>query len=329
MKHISLFLFLLSFLILEIANAQLELRFGSRDGRDHRSGRKRGSMDFGVDLGGVKLGLKLSRGDVWSKRRGGFRQHALQSIGNEPGTKVIGYTLISDSGFDYDNVEVVDRDNIDVIKLKVLGDKVRIDRLSIRFCDGRNEVQDFDVNQTVFPNQSTQWVDLQGRNRCISSFSVMGKGDSDGYEGTVVLVGKNLPQNDHRRHRYYNDEYSSNSNSENYPVQSIPATVLPACEFAGTGNHDGYSRRYRIVINRTVMQGTNDLDSILEELEKFRNASVCSPQPKACTLVGSGEFDGYTYTHRIALDGHLIHAADSSDQIFLGLAKLRQAGICL
>jgi hypothetical protein len=301
MKLSILFLLMLS--ELAVAQVNFEFKFGRR-----RDNKPRVEMNFG---------LGHSRKDIWSRRRNAVRNH----ITLESGEQLVGYTLISDGGFDYDNVEVINKDNIDSVKLKVIGDNVRIDRLSVRFCDGNFEVEDFDVYQTLPRNSSTQWLDLRGRNRCITSFSVIGKGDHDGYEATVVLVGRDLPERRHHRNHQETYEY----------MESVPQSVqplLPACEFAGAGTFNVHNYKFRIKVGEQLVTAADTIDDAVTAVQKLQAQQVCSPQPQPCQLMGAGTFSVHTYNHRLGINGLPVMASDNFDIILKWLGKMREAGIC-
>ncbi len=211
MKNVYLSFFTaLSLFAAEVASAQIfELNIGGNRSNRRNSNRNT-EIGFGIQIGpgGVKLNLGL-RKDHWKRHRHVFAQRAEQAVIDEPGARLIGYTMIADGGYDYDNVEVRNRENVDLIKIKVLNDGARLDNISVRFCDGNRETQTFTIGQRFAAGQSTQWIDLQGRNRCIDSFSLLGKGDRDGYEATVVLLGMNVPNNDHRNGGFGNNGFGN------------------------------------------------------------------------------------------------------------------------
>lgn len=147
-------------------------------------------------------GHRNHRNDHWQKNRERYREIVESLVLNEG--RLIGYTQLSDETFDYDNVDVINKENVDAIKLKVTGDDAFIGTLSVRFCDGLGETQTIIVDQKISVGWSTGWFDLRGKNRCIDSFAVTGRGDRGLDESIVVLVGKNLPENDfgyNKRHR--------------------------------------------------------------------------------------------------------------------------------
>ncbi len=235
MKKISLIALAASLFLAEVGSAQfidIDI-FGSRN-RDQRNSSPRNRLPDivpGVKIQIGKDGLKVrvgARKNHWNNNRVIIGNSVDQAMSGEFGAKLIGYTMISDNGFDYDNVEIRNKEFSDAVKIKVINDGVRLDTLSIHFCNGG--IESFSIGQRFAANSSTNWIDLPGRVSCIESFSVSGQGDHDGFEATVMLLGRDSlhMSKPHRNGMSHKSQFSNRRDRWNSNLGNMQMAVRSA-----------------------------------------------------------------------------------------------------
>ena len=78
------------------------------------------------------------------------------------------------------------------VRVVVKNHPAEINRVRIQFQNGTNQV--FNVNRHLAVGQMSQWVDLQGGNRCIQRITFVGDADTAGFRpnarSTVVVQGR-------------------------------------------------------------------------------------------------------------------------------------------
>ncbi len=100
------------------------------------------------------------------------------------------------------------------------------------------------------------------------------------------------------------------------------------CKMIGSGGFNGFSYRFRIAANDTVVTGTDDRSTMMNQLSNLVNNRICRPVAQACDLLSSGGFNGFSYAHRISVGGTVVFGTDNQQEAFNFLKDVRQAGLC-
>jgi hypothetical protein len=100
------------------------------------------------------------------------------------------------------------------------------------------------------------------------------------------------------------------------------------CTMVGSGGFNGYVYKFRIAANNTIVTGTDDRNTIMNQLSNLVNNRICRPVAQACDLLSSGGFNGYVYAHRISVGNAVVFGTDNQQEAFNFLRDVRQAGLC-
>ncbi len=95
-------------------------------------------------------------------------------------TKFLGQSEISFLYRDEDVIRVRscrrEGETVSAIRLRVLDHRVHLNYIEVVFGNGRS--QRIRLNATFRPGQTTRWMDLAGRNRCVQEIRLKGRSDA-------------------------------------------------------------------------------------------------------------------------------------------------------
>lgn len=137
------------------------------------------AMAATVDLGAIELGNGVwqlpNRNDARD-----FRRAKVVSLGS---------TKLS-YGRDQDLVRIPQTCNLVAVRLKTTGSflgGVHVDRIAVIFANGQR--QNLQVRENFRPGSTSRWIDLNGRQRCVTGFAVVGSSQTFFKNAKLKLEG--------------------------------------------------------------------------------------------------------------------------------------------
>jgi Protein of unknown function (DUF2541) len=80
------------------------------------------------------------------------------------------------------------RRDINAIQLSVVGARVEIESLWVRFANGN--VETLSVRDRIGKGGATRWIDLRGGERCVSAIGVIGDSENAKRQARVTIWGR-------------------------------------------------------------------------------------------------------------------------------------------
>lgn len=103
---------------------------------------------------------------------------------------------------------------------------------------------------------------------------------------------------------------------------------LAECKLLGRGSHAGWTYNYRISLNGQTMEGSDQLDPILEKIAQYSRDGFCAILGQdVLTLAARGSYAGWTYNYRVMMNGEAIAGSDDLEAALATIAKIDAAGI--
>lgn len=115
-------------------------------------------------------------------------------------------------------------------------------------------------------------------------------------------------------------------------IEERPGTVTgQKCEILESGNFNNIIWPYRIAVDGRPMFGFNKFDGMIEHLEELQKSGLCSTSRRLqaqCTLATSGTHYNRPVSHRLMMDGRIIHGANKISEMFEAADELNRLGLC-
>lgn len=252
---------------------------------------------------------QFNRRGHWNSHRENYQQLVRSALTGhtESGERLVGHAMLSENTFDFETVEVSHQENVDEVRLWVIGDSAFIDTLSIQFCNNFSNPESFSFRHDIQQNGISPWMDLRGANRCIKKFAVSGKGSRGLGDSIIILTGRNRP---------------GNGGFSNFPQPLPPVPVGPACELLGYGYQNGNYWNYRVRVSGSVLHATDSLDSIIKSINDLQAAGVCAKQPVATTLSGYTYYRGDYWQFALKMNDQIVFVSDDFNDTLQAINKL-------
>lgn len=110
------------------------------------------------------------------------------SVSADPARK-LGSTLLTRVENDRDVLRFAScRRDINAIQLSVVGARVEIESLWVRYANGTGET--LLVRDRIGKGGATRWIDLRGGERCISAIGVIGDSENAKRQARVTIWGR-------------------------------------------------------------------------------------------------------------------------------------------
>lgn len=106
----------------------------------------------------------------------------------------------------------------------------------------------------------------------------------------------------------------------------VPAST---CRLLGNGSANGWTYQYRIALNDQVMEGTNDFEAAIKQLNRYVQDGMCVlAQEDTCKLAGPGKYAGWTYNFRVVVGEAAFAGSNNSADALHVLKRLEESGVC-
>lgn len=115
-----------------------------------------------------------------------------------------------------------------------------------------------------------------------------------------------------------------------HPGPGGPGGPIPRaeCKLLGRGSHAGWTYAYRLALNGQSMEGSDQLDAILDKIDQYRRDGICGVVGlDLLTLGARGSYAGWTYAFRVMLNGEAIAGSDDLEAMLATIAKLDSARV--
>lgn len=120
------------------------------------------------------------------------------------------------------------------------------------------------------------------------------------------------------------------SRMNQYQTNGLCRQATPKeCSISGRGSYRGLTWNYRVNLNGSPIQATDNFSSLQNIVRRLQDANVCFVQPRErCQLMPGGSYRGLRWNYLINIGYETVDASDYFNSAVSRMEEMRRSGFC-